>query len=72
MMQGVGTAAACFLMLLWVFIWSVLRILKTFMRRPAVAMRRGLALRTLLGARQRWRCTLPGGDRRCVDWRVSR
>lgn len=57
-MQGLvlQLTRAGFLMLLWVFIWSVLRILKTDIYAPtgAVMMRRGLALRgTLLGARQR-------------------
>ena len=45
-----------FLLLLWVFIWSVLRILRTDLYAPtgAVMMRRGLALRgTLLPSRQR-------------------
>lgn len=43
-------------MLLWVFIWSVLRILRTDIYAPtgAVMVRRGLALRgTLLPSRQR-------------------
>src|SRR5207253_5291824 len=45
-----------FLLLLWLFIWSVLRILRTDIYAPtgAVMVRRGLALRgTLLPARQR-------------------
>jgi pSer/pThr/pTyr-binding forkhead associated (FHA) protein len=45
-----------FLLLLWLFIWSVLRILRTDLYAPtgAVMMRRGLALRgTLLPSRQR-------------------
>ena len=45
-----------FLLLLWLFIWSVLRILRTDIYAPtgAVMMRRGLALRgTLLPSRQR-------------------
>ena len=44
-----------FLLLLWLFIWSVLRILRTDIYAPtgAVMVRRGLALRgTLLPARQ--------------------
>jgi|SRR4029077_18836744 pSer/pThr/pTyr-binding forkhead associated (FHA) protein len=45
-----------FLLLLWLFIWSVLRILRTDIYAPtgAVMVRRGLALRgTLLPSRQR-------------------
>lgn len=45
-----------FLLLLWLFIWSVLRILRTDLYAPtgAVMVRRGLALRgTLLPSRQR-------------------
>ena len=45
-----------FLLLLWLFIWSVLRILRTDIYAPtgAVMVRRGLALRgTLLPNRQR-------------------
>ena len=57
-MQGLvlQLTRAGFLMLLWVFIWSVLRILKTDIYAPtgAVMVRRGLALRgTLLPSRQR-------------------
>ena len=45
-----------FLLLLWLFIWSVLRILRTDIYAPtgAVMVRRGLTLRgTLLPSRQR-------------------
>ncbi len=45
-----------FLLLLWLFIWSVLRILRTDIYAPtgAVMVKRGLALRgTLLPSRQR-------------------
>ena len=57
-MQGLvlQLTRAGFLLLLWVFIWSVLRILRTDIYAPtgAVMVRRGLALRgTLLPARQR-------------------
>ena len=57
-MQGLvlQLTRAGFLMLLWVFIWSVLRILKTDIYAPtgAVMVRRGLAMRgTLLPSRQR-------------------
>ncbi|OBG31188.1 FHA domain-containing protein [Mycobacterium sp. E3198] len=57
-MQGLvlQLTRAGFLMLLWVFIWSVLRILRTDIYAPtgAVMVRRGLALRgTLLPSRQR-------------------
>src|ERR1700747_3618983 len=57
-MQGLvlQLTRAGFLMLLWVFIWSVLRILKTDIYAPtgAVMVRRGLALRgTLLPSRPR-------------------
>jgi pSer/pThr/pTyr-binding forkhead associated (FHA) protein len=57
-MQGLvlQLTRAGFLLLLWLFIWSVLRILKTDIYAPtgAVMVRRGLALRgTLLPARQR-------------------
>src|ERR1700761_8600780 len=77
-MQGLvlQLTRAGFLMLLWVFIWSVLRILRTDIYAPtgAVMVRRGLALRgTLLPSRQRRdgaalapappRCPLSGGDR---------
>ena len=56
-MQGLvlQLTRAGFLMLLWVFIWSVLRILKTDIYAPtgAVMVRRGLALRgTLLPSRR--------------------
>jgi pSer/pThr/pTyr-binding forkhead associated (FHA) protein len=56
-MQGLvlQLARAGFLMLLWVFIWSVLRILKTDIYAPtgAVMVRRGLTLRrSLLPSRQ--------------------
>lgn len=59
-MQGLvlQLARAGFLMLLWVFIWSVLRVLKNDIYAPtgAVMVRRGLTLRrTLLPARQRLR-----------------
>jgi pSer/pThr/pTyr-binding forkhead associated (FHA) protein len=59
-MQGLvlQLTRAGFLMLLWVFIWSVLRILRTDIYAPtgAVMVRRGLALRgTLLPSRQRQR-----------------
>ena len=59
-MQGLvlQLTRAGLLMLLWVFIWSVLRILKTDIYAPtgAVMVRRGLALRgTLLPSRQRGR-----------------
>lgn len=48
-----------FLLLLWLFIWSVLRILRTDIYAPtgAVMVRRGLALRGSL---------LPRGDRRHI------
>ncbi|HKI39714.1 MAG: FHA domain-containing protein FhaB [Mycobacterium sp.] len=57
-MQGLvlQLTRAGFLMLLWVFIWSVLRILRTDIYAPtgAVMVRRGLTLRsTLLSSRQR-------------------
>lgn len=57
-MQGLvlQLARAGFLMLLWVFIWSVLQILKTDIYAPTgtVMVRRGLALRdTLLPPRKR-------------------
>jgi len=57
-MQGLvlQLTRAGFLMLLWLFIWSVLRILRTDIYAPtgAVMVRRGLTLRgTLLPARQR-------------------
>src|SRR6202008_2858582 len=57
-MQGLvlQLTRAGFLMLLWVFIWSVLRILKTDIYAPtgAVMVRRGLTLRsTLLPSRHR-------------------
>src|SRR6201986_3376237 len=57
-MQGLvlQLTRAGFLMLLWVFIWSVLRILRTDIYAPtgAVMVRRGLTLRsTLLPSRQR-------------------
>src|SRR3954465_10291671 len=57
-MQGLvlQLTRAGFLLLLWLFIWSVLRILRTDIYAPtgAVMVRRGLALRgTLLPARQR-------------------
>ncbi|AWV47036.1 hypothetical protein JK2ML_0021 [Mycobacterium leprae Kyoto-2] len=57
-MQGLvlQLARAGFLMLLWVFIWSVLQILKTDIYAPtgAVMVRRSLTLRnTLLLSRQR-------------------
>jgi pSer/pThr/pTyr-binding forkhead associated (FHA) protein len=57
-MQGLvlQLSRAGFLLLLWVFIWSVLRILKTDIYAPtdAVMVRRGMALRgTLLPNRQR-------------------
>jgi hypothetical protein len=62
-MQGLvlQLTRAGFLMLLWVFIWSVLRILRTDIYAPtgAVMVRRGLALRR----------TLSGGDRGGVDRR---
>ena len=56
-MQGLvlQLTRAGFLMLLWVFIWSVLRILRTDIYAPtgAVMVRRGLTLRsTLLPSRQ--------------------
>lgn len=56
-MQGLvlQLTRAGFLLMLWVFIWSVLRILRTDIYAPtgAVMVRRGLALRgTLLPARQ--------------------
>src|ERR1700761_1657485 len=51
-MQGLvlQLTRAGFLMLLWVFIWSVLRILRTDIYAPtgAVMVRRGLALRGTL------------------------
>ena len=50
-MQGLvlQLSRAGFLMLLWLFIWSVLRILRTDIYAPtgAVMVRRGLALRGL-------------------------
>ena len=57
-MQGLvlQLTRAGFLMLLWLFIWSVLRILRTDIYAPtgAVMVRRGLALRgNLLSSRQR-------------------
>lgn len=57
-MQGLilQLTRAGFLMLLWLFIWSVLRILRTDIYAPtgAVMVRRGLALRgTLLPPRRR-------------------
>ncbi|HEX5144960.1 MAG TPA: FHA domain-containing protein [Mycobacterium sp.] len=57
-MQGLvlQLTRAGFLLLLWVFIWSVLRILRTDIYAPteAVMVRRGLALRgTLLPSRER-------------------
>jgi pSer/pThr/pTyr-binding forkhead associated (FHA) protein len=57
-MQGLvlQLTRAGFLMLLWLFIWSVLRILRTDIYAPtgAVMVRRGLTLRgTLLPARQK-------------------
>ncbi len=57
-MQGLvlQLSRAGFLLLLWVFIWSVLRILRTDIYAPteAVMVRRGMALRgTLLPNRQR-------------------
>jgi pSer/pThr/pTyr-binding forkhead associated (FHA) protein len=57
-MQGLvlQLTRAGFLMLLWLFIWSVLRILRTDIYAPtgAVMVRRGLTLRgTLLPSRQR-------------------
>lgn len=57
-MQGLvlQLTRAGFLMLLWLFIWSVLRILRTDIYAPtgAVMVRRGLALRgNLLPSRQR-------------------
>ncbi len=57
-MQGLvlQLTRAGFLMLLWLFIWSVLRILRTDIYAPtgAVMVRRGLTLRgALLPARQR-------------------
>ena len=57
-MQGLvlQLTRAGFLLLLWLFIWSVLRILRTDIYAPtgAVMVRRGLALRgTLLPAKQR-------------------
>ncbi len=59
-------------MLLWVTIWSVLRILKTGYLCADRHMRRGLALRgDASSASAPARCTLPGGDRRCVDWRSA-
>ncbi|CAJ1494381.1 FHA domain-containing protein FhaB/FipA [[Mycobacterium] burgundiense] len=56
-MQGLvlQLTRAGFLLMLWLFIWSVLRILRTDIYAPtgAVMVRRGLALRgTLLPARQ--------------------
>ncbi len=56
-MQGIvlQLSRAGFLLLLWVFIWSVLRILRTDIYAPteAVMVRRGMALRgTLLPNRQ--------------------
>ena len=65
-MQGLvlQLTRAGFLMLLWVFIWSVLRILRTDIYAPtgAVMVRRGLALRgTLLPSRQR-------GTPRAIWW----
>ena len=57
-MQGLvlQLTRAGFLMLLWLFIWSVLRILRTDIYAPtgAVMVRRGLTLRgTLLPSRHR-------------------
>jgi pSer/pThr/pTyr-binding forkhead associated (FHA) protein len=57
-MQGIvlQLSRAGFLLLLWVFIWTVLRILRTDIYAPtgAVMVRRGLALRgSLLPSRQR-------------------
>lgn len=57
-MQGIvlQLSRAGFLLLLWVFIWQVLRVLRTDIYAPAgsVMVRRGLPLRgTLLPARQR-------------------
>ncbi len=57
-MQGLvlQLSRAGFLLLLWVFIWAVLRVLRTDIYAPteAVMVRRGLALRgTLLPKRQR-------------------
>jgi pSer/pThr/pTyr-binding forkhead associated (FHA) protein len=57
-MQGIvlQLSRAGFLLLLWLFIWSVLRILRTDIYAPtgAVMVRRGLAFRgTLLPNRQR-------------------
>jgi pSer/pThr/pTyr-binding forkhead associated (FHA) protein len=57
-MQGLvlQLSRAGFLLLLWLFIWSVLRILRTDLYAPtgAVMVRRGLALRgTLLPSRNR-------------------
>jgi pSer/pThr/pTyr-binding forkhead associated (FHA) protein len=57
-MQGIvlQLSRAGFLLLLWVFIWSVLRILRTDIYAPtgAVMVKRGLALRgSLLPSRQR-------------------
>jgi pSer/pThr/pTyr-binding forkhead associated (FHA) protein len=57
-MQGLvlQLTRAGFLMLLWLFIWSVLRILRTDIYAPtgAVMVRRGLTLRgTLLPSRER-------------------
>lgn len=56
-MQGLvlQLTRAGFLLLLWLFIWSVLRILKNDIYAPtgAVMVRRGLAFRGVLPARQR-------------------
>jgi pSer/pThr/pTyr-binding forkhead associated (FHA) protein len=57
-MQGLilQLSRAGFLLLLWVFIWAVLRVLRTDIYAPteAVMVRRGLALRgTLLSKKQR-------------------
>jgi hypothetical protein len=53
-----------FLLLLWLFIWSVLRILRTDIYAPtgAVMVRRGLALRGSL---------LPKGERRHIARHLS-
>ena len=56
-MQGLvlQLTRAGFLLMLWLFIWSVLRILRNDIYAPtgAVMVRRGLALRGALPARQR-------------------
>ena len=71
-MQGLvlQLTRAGFLLLLWLFIWSVLRILRNDIYAPtgAVMVRRGLALRgTLLPSRQqRQRRPLPGRHRGCA------